>query len=242
MPDEALEVLELTEKAWWNYRDGVRHWFNWRAILTQLIQKVSEDNRTRRTFCEKHSEGMVAESSWKFLSPHAKAMAHEWFRHSECQDRRRVVPEFAALGIIDLYNLCWKYGGFEEERLPNHEEERKIIILEKAAAKERGDLICYDWLPECRILLNERAPILGKARCFKEREKRQNRIGMRVASRINHDQSGAGSALQFNSFPAIIACSYFCFLPFFISSPTSYQLCADPRACHNFSSPFSSRC
>ena len=56
--------------------------------------------------------------------------------------------------------------------------------MELLASKYFGKLICYDELPDCRILLNAKSPLAGKAECHKETGKYYNSFGLKVESRI----------------------------------------------------------
>ncbi len=185
-PFEALEVLEIYKARWLDHfsRSGEYN-FDWEAVFSDLIDIICSDEAALSAFQKKHSAGLVAESYWQFYSKHKKKMAYEWFRHSEYSKRRRVYQEFRRLGISDIYTLCLDNGGFEEETLPDESQLERIRILETIAEEYFGSIICYDRLPECRLIQNVRSPLAGKAECRKTELKRYNHIGLRVVSDIH---------------------------------------------------------
>ncbi len=184
-PEESLEVLELYRSYWFDYygRNGIPR-FNWHYVLSDLIKNISSDRDALMRFQEKYSSSLVAESCWALYSPHKKAIAHEWFRRSDYSERRRVGSVFVRLGIIDLYTLCFENGGFEEVTLPNERQKKRVDILRNIAGKFFHNIICYDELPECQIILNAKSPLAGKADSYKEKDMYYNSIGLRVVLRI----------------------------------------------------------
>lgn len=184
-PEEALEVLEMLSSKWFDYvsRRGIYN-YNWYRVISGLIEIIASDKPTLSVFTEKYADSLVAESNWSMLSNHDKAMAYEWFKHSEYSGRRRVCSLFRRMGITDLYTLCYENGGFEEESLPNNVQKKRIEILQFIAREYFADIICYDTLPECRIILNAKSPLAGKAECQREDKKVLNSMGLRVVFRI----------------------------------------------------------
>ena len=180
-PVEALELLEILKPVWFTGVSRSRYRiFYWDTILIDLINKISLENSVKEIFRSRYLNRLIAESRWYIYSRHENDMAHEWLRHSEYKDRKRVCSAFSKLGIEDLYTLCRNHGGFEEEALPNSEQRYRIGILEKIAERFYRELICYDALPECRIILNEKSPLLGKAHSNRETRRRMNGMGLRV--------------------------------------------------------------
>ena len=184
-PEESMEVLEIFEPRWLDHtsRFGFQK-YDWYNVLSDLIHNIASDKNILLKFKNKYSSKLIAESNWQWYSQHKKNMAHEWLRQSDFSKRRRVCSLFQHLGIEDLLSLCHDNGGFEEEALPDKKQKKRIEILELLASKYFGKLICYDELPDCRILLNAKSPLAGKAECHKETGKYYNSFGLKVESRI----------------------------------------------------------
>lgn len=64
-------------------------------------------------------------------------------------------------------------------------QKKYIKILEIVAKKYFDNLFCYETLPNCRILLNKEAPILGKAVSQKEDARIMNNYGHVVKKRVS---------------------------------------------------------
>ena len=184
-PEESMEVLEIYESRWFDHisRTGIGT-YDWYTVLSDLIHNIASDRDVLLKFQNKYSSKLIAENNWQWYSAHKKAIAHEWFRQSEYFKRRRVCSLFHHLGIEDLISLCQDNGGFEEESLPDEKQKKRINLLAFLATKYFGKLICYDELPDCRILLNAKSPLAGKAECHKETGKYYNGYGLKVVSRI----------------------------------------------------------
>lgn len=183
--DEAIEVLEIFKSIWWDYHDRTWRRRNWFPVLYALVCKIEDDTESKKRFTKKYQNELVAQTYWLYASKWKRVRAYEWLKQSEFCNRRRVGDIFSSLGIQDVCSLCEENGGFDLDADPNRNEKKKIKILEKVAATFFSDIICYDSLPECRILINKQSPALGEARCMREDRRLSNAKGMRVQFRIS---------------------------------------------------------
>lgn len=184
---EALEVLEICKPRWKNTYGTDYRQRNWYGMLEILINKVASDPCTKREFLDKYEHEIITTGfSWRIES-FRKKMALEWFRQSIYHDKNKVVSSlFAEFGVPTIYELCEKNNGFDEAAEPNEVQMKYIQILELIAKKYFADLICYESLPNCRILLNKEAPILGKAHSKKEDKRIMNKYGNVVRKKISN--------------------------------------------------------
>ena len=185
-PEESMEVLEIYESRWLDHTSWTALYnYDWYYVLSDLIHNIASDKNILLKFKNKYSSKLIAENNWQWHSRHKKNMAHEWYRYSEYSNRRRVCSLFQYLEIDNIYSLCKENGGFEEESPPDERQKKRIEILEILASKYFGEIICYEKLPECRILLNAKSPLAGKANCYKKAVEYYNGIGLKVVYRVN---------------------------------------------------------
>lgn len=180
---QALEVLEEMASLWHDSYSRKVYRLSWGSILTELIKIICLNPNAYNRFRELYGNKLLADSCWD-RAAHEKAIAYAWLRNSEYQNLRVVETRFILLGIESIYSLCSRCGGFETEVSPSAEEAGQIHILESAARRFFSDLLCYEQLPECRILLNTESPLLGKARSVREDRRVYSTLGMRVTRKI----------------------------------------------------------
>lgn len=186
-PEEALELLEICKPRWKNTYGTDWERRNWYGMIEILIDKIAGDIHTKRKFEEKYQNKLVIMGYLNWSKSYKKKMALLWFRQSEYYKTTRVVSNlFAKFEVPSIGALCEKHNGFDEEVAPDEVQRKYIKILETIAKTFFADLICYEQLPECRILLNKEAPILGKARCTKEEKRIENKYGKLVKTRISN--------------------------------------------------------
>lgn len=184
--DEALLLLEICRPRWKNTYGTDYRGRNWYEMLEILINKVVNVPRVKKEFLDKYEHEIVTTGISRWTDSFRKKMALEWFRHSEYHDKNKVVSNlFAEFGVPNIYELCKKNNGFDEDAAPNKVQKKYIKILEKVAKGYFDDLICYETLPNCRILLNKEAPILGKAHSQKEDARVINNYGHVVKTRVS---------------------------------------------------------
>lgn len=111
--------------------------------------------------------------------------AMSWFHMSEFYGARKLLPYyFSDFGIDTIYNVCERYDGFHVVHEPDELQRRRIQILEKMARDIFPDMICYEKLPECRVIVNDGTPDEGFARTCDVGVPVQNGMGLKVVHDI----------------------------------------------------------
>jgi len=178
-PSEAMAILEAISICWrGGYLKNV--YFNTKFLIQRLIHKILEEQKIKRLFIEKYREKLVADFN-STIPKDRKKIALLWYRRSEYYNNRRVVlNRFAELGIVDLEQLCEQNKGFQIYAKPKKRERRYIRILEEAAREILGDILSYNTLPQCEIVLNSEAALDGCAITRKVTGKKKEKSGLRV--------------------------------------------------------------
>ena len=182
-PLEALEILETLNMCWRGialqdvYIDTGR-------LIKRLIDKVAADKTAKEQFLEKYREKLVADFNC-MIPKDRKRIALAWYRASKfCKERKVVSYDFQKIGIIDLEQLCEQNHGFRICSKPDGTEKKYIEILEKAAKEILFDIISYNILPKCEIILNRETPVEGCAITKKIKSKHQKQLKLRVEREI----------------------------------------------------------
>lgn len=184
---QALTVLELCRPCWKNTYDSSYLHRNWYGMLEILIRKVAGDDYTREHFLDRYGDKIITTGFRWWMTRHQRKMAKEWFRRSEYHDEKKIVCGlFEEFELPSMYELCEKNKGFDEDAAADSIQKAYIAVLKDAARTYFSDLYCYDSLPVCRILLNPKAPVLGKAHSIREDEKIENEYGLMVATKITN--------------------------------------------------------
>lgn len=184
--DEALVLLEICKPRWRNTYGRDWKGRNWYTMLEILIDKVTSETDVKRRFLERYENELVTMDLW-WMNPYRKKMALVWYRQSRYYETTRVVSDlFEKFDVPSVGMLCREHNGFDEEAAPDEVQKKYIRILERIVNTYFADLICYERLPECRILLNKEAPILGKAHSIKEDKRIVNTYGHVVKTRISN--------------------------------------------------------
>lgn len=182
--NEALILLEIFRPHWKNTYGNDYRGRNWYGMLEILVDKVANDLQAKRKFLDKYEDKVV--TIGVFWSVFKKKMAFEWYRNSKYYDETVVICDlFAKLRVPNLYSLCERNNGFDEDATPNMIQRKYIELLERIAKEYFENLLCYELFPNCRILLNKEAPILGKAHSQKETIKVTNKYGHIVKRKIS---------------------------------------------------------
>ena len=91
---------------------------------------------------------------------------------------RIVLHYFSFLGIKSIDELCGENNGFDILEKPEGKECEFINLLQEISIKYFGDIICYEKIPECRLIVNESASAEGLAHLTKEINKKKNAYGL----------------------------------------------------------------
>lgn len=191
--DEILEVLDAeialkvlcALKSKWNGVRRKNQSVDWRPVVCKLICLIQENAAVKAEFYRLYGDVLLAGAPATCGKRTAKE-ALSWFRRSTfSQTKEVVIPEFAVLGIKTVDQLCNENDGFVRSRASVGKEKDYIAILEEIARMFFSDIICYDHLPECRILLNNKQKVQGYAIRIVGRKGERNVHGMKVTSSIS---------------------------------------------------------
>lgn len=94
------------------------------------------------------------------------------------------ISNFSDLGIDTLYGLCERHDGFHVLHEPDRRQMELIRVLERMAADVFSDLICYEKLPACKLIVNKETPDAGFARVSDSVTPVRNMLGLRVVHTI----------------------------------------------------------
>lgn len=159
--------------------------FSW--LIRKMVWKISNDPALCQEVYECLKNGYIADVDSFVIrwdkNKYRTAMA--WFRASEFYGRLKLLPcYFSDLGIDTIYSLCEKYGGFHVIHEPDTLQQGRIRILEKTARNIFPDMICYEMLPECKVIVNERTPDEGFAMADVSGSAARNGAGLKVVNSI----------------------------------------------------------
>lgn len=184
-PMEALNILQVLHMCWSGRKlKGVS--FSPGRLIPTLINHVQRCKKAKRQFYDMYHDKIVADFEGG-ISPNRRKIATVWYRKSGYHGKRQIViHEFVILGILDLEELCEQNNGFQVCANPNQEEQRYIAILEETAKGIFGDIISYEKLPKCEIVLNPEAAIEGYAITTKTDRAYTNQIGLRIERKISN--------------------------------------------------------
>lgn len=173
----ALKILEILRPYW-----GLSTYHHdkelERICISELIRTVSFNHDAKKEFQQKYEKQLVA---WfdSCISANRKKSARSWFAQSEFQKKRRIVLHyFSFLGIKSIDELCGENNGFDILEKPEGKECEFINLLQEISIKYFGDIICYEKIPECRLIVNESASAEGLAHLTKEINKKKNAYGL----------------------------------------------------------------
>lgn len=178
-PQQAVEVLVLFERCWDGRLKTDVH-FDASEVIRELIYCICRDKKAKEIFCARFMDKILG-MWWQDGIRLKKRIAWNWYKHSQfCSKYRVVMCEFSLLGIEGILDLCKRNSGFQVYAKPNEIEKSYIKVLEEMARDVFGDLICYEQLPECEVIINENVPIDGLARLYPEKLRGMAGNGMMV--------------------------------------------------------------
>ncbi len=176
-PCNALKILEIL-RPYWGLSAYHKEKELERICVRELVERICLNNDAKNEFQQKYGEQLVA---WfdPCISDNRKKCARSWFAGSEFRKKRRmVINNFSLLGIKSIDRLCQENNGFNILVKPDVSEYEMINLLREISIKHFGDIVCYDEIPECRLIENDGAPAEGLAHLTKEINKRKNAFGL----------------------------------------------------------------
>ena len=178
----SMELLGYLKKKW-SGAFQAKYTFDWTTVITRLVENICKNKAVRDQFMKEYSEKLIIRDTRRLTYDKDKRiMAYEWFSHSSLHEKYHLVhPAFRPLGIQTICELCQKMDGFTAERSPDLKEKKYIEILRMTAEKVLKDLVCQDIWPDCKILVNKKAPVEGYTKITKYKGKK-NIYGMRAAA------------------------------------------------------------
>lgn len=185
---EALWKVFMAFRPYWNSTgENKSTGIDWSRVIKKMVIKIHVDKLIRRIEHAVLEGDYIADMDYYTIkmdkNKYKTAMA--WFRGSSFHGTYKLLPDyFSYLGIDTLYDLCKKNDGFHVIYEPDEFQKNKIQILERVAKNIFGDMICYEKLPECRIIVNREAPNEGFARTFGADRTIKNSLGLRTVAHI----------------------------------------------------------
>ena len=177
--ENILLLLEIFEPYWNKTKQG--RFMDMGEILRLLIRKVAGNPLCRYQFQEKYGSKLLTNNVNDFEKGRAEQrIALRWYRSSEYSNNTTfVIGEFSKLGVKSLDTLCREKHGYITHTEADKREQLYINILSRAAKEIFGDLICYDDLPECKVIINEKTQVLGEAHMQINDKDQENIYGMK---------------------------------------------------------------
>ncbi|MDE7310011.1 MAG: hypothetical protein K2N87_00010 [Eubacterium sp.] len=186
---EALKDVFFAFRYYWRDSKGNKKYgLDWKRVIMSLIFRIKEEKALLQDICETLQGNFIAD-----MSPYEVRLdrnryhtAIAWFRRSGFYGNCTILPHyFSDLGMKTLYSLCEEHEGFHVTHKPDTQQKRRIQVLEQMAANIFGDLLCYEKLPECRVIINEETPHAGFASATKTDGSAKNVLGMKVVYHIS---------------------------------------------------------
>lgn len=180
MQDEnILVLLEIFKPYWLKTKQGRS--MDMGEIVKLLINKVAESPLCSTLFYEKYANKLLTNNINDYEKGRVEQrIALMWYKSSEYIENTTFVSgAFSRLGMKSLDVLCRENNGYVTHTEAEGIERLYINILSRVAKEIFRDLICYDALPECRVIRNEKVPVLGEAHMRIKSENKVNVYGMR---------------------------------------------------------------
>lgn len=183
----SMQILEYFQSCWGGRKDPGYHKIDWTPVIRILIRNMGRDNDIAVLFRQRYRESLVfRDTATDERNPNKRKMAMLWFQQASVRGQFRfVLPAFRQLGIRSVCQLCEEMDGYTTEREPDDTEGHRISVLKMAAQEVLNDLLLLKKWPDCKILLNPKAPIAGLTR-IKKADRKRNPYGLKVIARADH--------------------------------------------------------
>lgn len=184
---EALRRVFMAFSPYWCPTGKKTDGPDWGRLIRMMVSKISVDHELCQKVSEYLRERYIADndSHVKKKAGNKYRTAMSWFRASEYFGYFKILPSyFSDLGIETVYSLCEKHDGFHVIYEPDELQQERIQILEKLAGDLFSDIICYEALPKCRVIVNERTPDEGFAMTERITGVVRNGMGLKVVNYI----------------------------------------------------------
>lgn len=185
---DALWEVFLAFKPYWNSTGKNKTTeADWSQVIRKMVMDIYIDRLIEKRKCTALNDRYIANMDYYTIkndkNKYNTAMA--WFRESNFHGTHKLLPHyFSYLGIDTLYDLCEKNDGFHVIYEPNEFQKNKIRILERTAVNIFGDMLCYEKLPECKIIVNRETPNEGFAKTFSADKMIRNSLGLKAIDNI----------------------------------------------------------
>ncbi len=180
---EVLRKVFMAFSPYWGTSGKKTEDVDWSSLIRKMVRKISDDPTVCQKVYECLKDCYIADVK-SFVIRRDKnkyRTAMSWFRASEFYGRLKILPYyFSDLGIDTIYSLCEKYDGFHVIYEPDALQKGRIQILQKVARDVFADMICYEILPECRVIVNKRTPNDGFAVTDASKSAARSRMGLKV--------------------------------------------------------------
>lgn len=181
------EVFIAFQPYWCKKRNKTGSGPDWSRLIRKMIGKICSDDSLRQSMHEYLKDSYIADTDPYVIKQDKNKYrtAQSWFYASKFYGTNKLLPYyFADLGIHTLYGLCERYEGFHIIHKPDKLQQRRIKILEKMAQNIFSDILCYETLPECKVIVNKGTPNEGFAKTINANILIRNRIGLKVVNDI----------------------------------------------------------
>ncbi len=184
---EALRRVFMDFSPYWRTAGKKTEGPDWRRLIQRIVRMISNDckicQKVYGYLKDRYIADIDAYAVKRDKNKYRTAM--EWFHMSEFHGRLKLLTYyFSALGIETIYSLCEKHDGFHVIYEPDALQQERIRILEMLAGNIFPDLLCYETLPKCRVIANERTPNEGFAMMERLAGAARNGMGLKVVSHI----------------------------------------------------------
>ncbi|MDE7185883.1 MAG: hypothetical protein K2O40_15775 [Lachnospiraceae bacterium] len=185
---EALRKVFLAFEPHWN-KSGKRDAYgpDWGRLIRRTVYELCDDPVSGQCIREYLTGKYIADMDFYTIRQNRNkyGTAVTWFRTSKFHGTYKLLPfYFSEFGIDTIYSLCEKHDGFHIIHVPNELERNRIGILERMARDIFPDMLVYEKLPECRVIVNRGTPNTGLARTEDGVVPARNGIGLKAVSEI----------------------------------------------------------
>ncbi|MDE6641681.1 MAG: hypothetical protein K2K63_14295 [Acetatifactor sp.] len=185
---EALRKVFMEFQPYWR-RDGrsAVTGQDWNRLIRKMVWQIRDDHTVRQKVYDCLKDHYIADIDACVIKwdKNKYKTATAWFRMSRFYGVYKLLPYyFSDLGINTIYDLCEKYDGFHVIYEPDELQRSRIQILEKMARDIFSDMIYYEKLPECRVIVNEGTPNEGFVRVNDTENPQCNEMGLKVVNDI----------------------------------------------------------
>lgn len=178
---DMLEVM----KPYWKGKTPRRDPYGYGVLLVKIIlEKLSKSDSFINSFKSKYGAVLAADNSMD-MNQNRRMIMKNWYRlYKDELTLELVMDNFSYVGIQTLEEICEQNNGFDVIRDPTATEYKRILLLQNIANDYFRDILCYDSLPPCKVIINDNAPIAGESIGRRSELRTVNAFGLRVLTDV----------------------------------------------------------